>query len=294
MLYRRYKTNLHKKKNIYRTLKGGAEGRTFSVCQSSRGRTRTLDLVLSLTLIENIKKKSRKRLEALVIWPVPWKTYREIVSFEDFIFILAYPVLFTGTKALQSRKTKALRQFQKAFSLKTEGWSVSRLRCKILLECLKKLGLQRLAEKAFQWDQHTQRALLYNRFSLSTESVRWRKNLIGFMSAASYLVCQTPTARDGGLLSSSSLEEKGEQFVAGQWCFFPLGKKWKKWENVTPALAAEENVVWSCKMERCSWACYHSGCHHTLSSTELGIVPIFSWFQKNRCNVELHRHYIVR
>lgn len=154
------------------------------------------------------------------------------MGFEDFTFILAYPILFTGTKALQSRKTKELRQFEKAFSLKTEGWSVSRLRRKILLECLKKLGLLRLAEKAFQWDQHTQRALLYNHFPPSAESGHWSKNLVGFMSAVRYMVSQAPAGKDGGFLSSSGLEKEQEQPVPSQWVelgLFPSPRQKVTW-----------------------------------------------------------------
>lgn len=187
------------------------------------------------------------------------------MSFEDFIFILAYPILFTGTKALQSRKTKELWQFQKAFSLKTQGWSVSRLRSKILLECLKKLGLLRLAEKAFQWDQHTQRALLYNHFSLSAESIHWSKNLIGFMLAAWYMVCQTPAGKDVGFLSSSSLEKKRIVRARSVSC---TGTSSQSKPESDPSTGHGKTVVWSSKVERCSWACYHSAYHFIPYTTE--------------------------
>lgn len=181
--------------------------------------------------------------------PVPWKTYRETVSFEAFVFILAYPILFTGTKALQSRKTKELWQFQKAFSLKTEGWSVSRLRRKILLECLKKLGLLRLAEKAFQWDQHTQRALLYNHFSLSAKSVHWSTNLIGFMLAAWYMVyVRLVQAKTVGFWAPPAWRRNGTSLCLvseSYWGFFPVWarKRPKHWPQKKRGLKLQDGKV---------------------------------------------------
>ena len=221
------------------------------------------------------------------IQPVPWKAYREKESFEDFTFILAYPILFTGTKALQNGKTKELWQFQKAFSLKTEGWSVSRLRRKILLECLKKSRLLRLAEKSFQWDQHTQRALLYNHFSLSAESVHWSKNLVGFMLAAWYMVCPAPAGKDGGLLSSSSLEKKQEQSVPGQRGFFPVqARKWPKhWPQKKCGPKLQDGKVHLGLLPyQVSPHFLHRGVRHQ---------PTFSCFLKKWCKVELCWHCSV-
>lgn len=204
-----------------------------------------------------------------------WQTCRVMVSLEDFTFSL--PLLLRLQAPEPFRAAKELWQFQKAFSLKTVGWSVSRLRCKILLECLKKLGLLRLAEKAFQRDQHTQRRLLYNNFSLSVGSIPWSKNPISACSRQGLGAAEH--FQQGERIGSASATPNGTH-----WGLFRLqGRR-------GPERWLWKTVVWCSKEERCSCAGlqYRASPHFVC----LGVrhQPIFLWFFEKLPDVELWWH----
>lgn len=114
--------------------------------------------------------------------------------------------------------------------------------------------------------------------SLSAQFIHWSKSLTGFVLAAWAVVCQTPRGKDRGFWAPPDCRRNWSSLCLVSdvyWGFFPVQarKPLQHWLQ-------ECVVVWSSKVERCSWGC-HSAATTFPTQHRKAPCPISQDFQKS-------------